>query len=368
MSPRFISIAVAAVVLQVPAQNVQAFNLLDPFKIIPQPNETPVTPAVVPPVVVPAVVPPVVVPAVVPPVVVPAVVPPVVVPAVVPPVVVPAVVHGLSEPSAPNAIEVPLLNPDIQTIKENLRETTAGAEEIAEGVAAVTTQADSLIADEVTERLLGSDAKKLHKDFHAVANFGQQFGASVAAGANAAVEDEDLNHLSPVVIVAEAHIRMARDQYWNAASPLPDWVVALMPPELVAYAKKARYIEQSEIGVLTWPNVALKERHAIVMGDLIFVDSLTPHETEEENNYFWVHEVYHVKQYDEMGMNEFTTAYLGEQQNPSPVGHDEINRFEREADLIACAKYPVNTGIAYISDCGELGADPAPSSEPYAHR
>ncbi len=164
------------------------------------------------------------------------------------------------------------------------------------------------------------------------------------------IETGDTKYLEPTVIYVATQIKNARESSWKDASPLPADVITKLPESLRDEARAARWILSSEAPRLSLPAFAIdhrKKAKAMVTIDLIFFEKL-PGSEFVEDLHLWAHELVHVRQFAEHGVEQFVRWYLDDELGFQPAG--SINELEREADLVACRYFPVSDP-AYIKAC-----------------
>jgi hypothetical protein len=105
--------------------------------------------------------------------------------------------------------------------------------------------------------------------------------------------------------LAEA-IRISRNTHWGSAQPLPAEVKSALAPYFPANVLNgARYRVKS--GAISLPAAInlLNKGNAVTLDDLIFFDSAT----QTQNVELWAHELTHVVQYKNMGVESFANVY-----------------------------------------------------------
>lgn len=236
-----------------------------------------------------------------------------------------------------------------EAVKDVIEAPVEVAKEVAGAKGDIEGELDNVF-DRIIDGIAGDEARKVFQDLRRVAKPVDDKTAEAFLGAlNKFIETGDFNYLNPLVSLIAGEIQEARDQYWSVAKPIPMDVVNAMPTEIQNYAKQARHIDVSQTSGLSLPALAanhLKKVRAIVAVDLIFFRGI-PSGQGNEDLHFWAHEIFHVKQYSDTGLEGFVKKYIGEEAGFRPLG-SEGNALEVEADLFACRLFPI-PNPAYLS-------------------
>ena len=167
--------------------------------------------------------------------------------------------------------------------------------------------------------------------------------AETAAAGFGAVEEflrtGNIEALNPMVPYFAAEVRRVRDTYWDRAHSIPAAVVAAMPGDTSADATRARTINVAEThGELNLPRFAIQHldrASALAAIDLIFFKEEPGGENVDDLHY-WCHEIWHVHQYAEWGVEGFVRRYIAQLLKSSDPGANEV---EVAADLFACKHF-----------------------------
>jgi hypothetical protein len=261
----------------------------------------------------------------------------------------------------PKAPKIPL--PKIPTPKEILKEAdkafdgVVGAvakpiKDVASELSNVEQRVKDVIGD-ATERLGGEGARALVEDIMRVARpLTYSHAEAVVESVEEFLKTGNLEALNPLATLVAGEMRMVRDTYWDRAHPIDGAVRAAMPAELQVATEKARFISmvevQAELPIPTFAINHLNRASAIVAIDLIFFKDVPDAETQEGGHY-WAHELWHVMQYNEWGVDGFVRRYLGNEFGFRGKG-SQANAIEEDADRLACRFFRI-PNPRYIGVC-----------------
>lgn len=235
-------------------------------------------------------------------------------------------------------------------VKEAAVETADDAAKVAGHAADVENRIDA-VKKALVAKIGGNAAEAIFNDIERISKPADASTAEAAAfGIGEFIETGDLNALNPFAIELAAEIKRVRDAYWDKASALPPAVVAAMPVEIRSEAASARVIDVSQInGSLNLPSMAINHlgrATALAAIDLIFFKTI-PQALTLHDRHLWCHELWHVRQYREWGVEGFSRRYIAEiLQNSDPAKND----VEIAADAFACRHFWVENP-AYIPMC-----------------
>lgn len=169
-----------------------------------------------------------------------------------------------------------------------------------------------------------------------------------AALTNEDIREEFTDQLSTIIA---SKIRQTEAQLWPIAKPIPAKVISRLPTDLKAAARDARYIDVSRASEFSLPYIVIEngKRAAVVVGKVV-VFKTVPGTRSNRDMYLWTHEVYHLKQYADLGIDGFIRSYLESQFGAKPEDAEAGNVMENDADRAACRAFPVaNPG--YLERC-----------------
>jgi hypothetical protein len=199
---------------------------------------------------------------------------------------------------------------------------------------------------------LGGDAEKILADAESITHpISDEAKTAALLGLLKFLETGDANYLQPIVIITIGLLRKARDDLWDKAYPIHDTIIQAMPPELHSVLRKCRMMKLSDVpGTINYPSYAirqLKQASACALIDLIVFETIPP----VDGNHDYAHEFWHLKQFDELGVDEFVKRYLTSDFKPATPGPDgDVNEMEREADYFACKHFFIEKP-AYVDHC-----------------
>ncbi|KAB0681513.1 DUF4157 domain-containing protein [Aureimonas leprariae] len=111
-----------------------------------------------------------------------------------------------------------------------------------------------------------------------------------------------------------------------------------MPEIIRPYGQHVRCMAYSAVpGNINIPSVALKhlgKANAITLIDVI-VFSAIPDVGNPEGKNLWAHELWHTKQYADLGLQGFASRYVAEETGFHPSGNP-VNQLETEAVVFSC--------------------------------
>jgi len=221
------------------------------------------------------------------------------------------------------------------------------------GIAGDIEQELNKVIGKITEKVVGEGARKVVEDFRRIAKpVDSRTAESYLSALSNFVDTGDLAYINPLIGIIAGEIRTARDQYWDRAGSVSNKVVNLMPLEIQAFAKNAKYIDVSDISTLSLPAIAtnhLNKVKAVVAIDLIFFGGV-PAEQGDRALHLWAHELFHVKQYSDYGIEDFTKRYIGEEIGQA-VGNKKGNALEIEADKFACGAFRISNPAYLKGPC-----------------
>lgn len=165
-----------------------------------------------------------------------------------------------------------------------------------------------------------------------VATFTQQYYSNLVKSSGAAASNTLLgqNPLQFVAMPLAAAIREARDRHIGSAKPLPE---DIKEPLLNFFPKEVLDRARYTVGKvdITLPNGIgqtmkyMKGGYAVVVDDVIVFNSSPP--SFYENPFWWAHEMAHVQQYMQWGVEEFALRYIsnyrGNVEGPADARGDE---------------------------------------------
>lgn len=223
----------------------------------------------------------------------------------------------------------------------------AAASAAATAVANVHSKLTALEA-EVLRVVGGQKTKSLFLDIRRImaGPTGPQEAANYVAAVDQFVQTGDLSYLDPIIAAFAAEIKQVRENYWAQASAIPREVVAAMPTEVRGVADQGRWILVEDVNSISAPSIAidhLDKALGFVALDLLIVKRRVGAGTISERH-FWAHELFHMKQYQTMGLVPFAKRYWHHS-----ISGSGVNPIEEEADRFACAHFPSQP--AYISKC-----------------
>lgn len=226
-------------------------------------------------------------------------------------------------------------------VKESVRVGLRVFESSAQALAEVDRVSQELTV-KVAHKVGGEKAATIVADLNRLARLPADPALSVAIiqSVDAFVETGDLQLLNPINIYAVREITDTRERLWDRAHPVPPTVVAALPEGARALANGVRWILEADVpGDLHLPGRAIHHAgaSAITLVDLIVFKRLPGHELIDDL-FLWIHELYHVHQYTELGAETFTARYLGEELGFRAVGQHD-NSMEMTADLFACTYF-----------------------------
>lgn len=229
-----------------------------------------------------------------------------------------------------------------KTITKTGSEIFRASRDVVREVGRVKDQAYSELSRGV-RKAFGPEAQKILDDIYALVPVDENVVVNIFDDAVKFSRTGDVDYLNPVYSIAASHVQKTRNTVWDKAKPIPQEVLqsqefSSLPPEIRSQFSSARFIDAGDIPELSLPSFAIeKHRHAKaqVMDDLIVFDEV-PNFGETQGKFLWMHELYHVHQYAEMGVNEFTRRYLGNEMGASAAGTSAENPMELEADIFAC--------------------------------
>jgi len=232
-----------------------------------------------------------------------------------------------------------------QDLDDAVKESVRVGLHVFESSAQAFAEIDRLSQDltvKVARQVGGEKAATVIADLNRLARLPADPALSVAIiqSVDAFVDSGDLRLLNPVNIYAVREITDTRERLWDRAHPVPAAVVAALPDGTRSLANGVRWILEAEVpGDLHLPARAIHHAgaSAITLVDLIVFRRVPGHQTIDDL-FLWIHELYHVHQYRELGAETFTARYLGEELGFRAVGQHD-NSMEMAADLFACTYF-----------------------------
>lgn len=142
----------------------------------------------------------------------------------------------------------------------------------------------------------------------------REFVFSAADGAANILQGQD--PLAALALPLAAAIRDARSKFYNESKPLPDKLIQLLAPVLpMPLLHRARYAK-GELKIAL-PYIINSEKkmfeneptHAVTVDDIIVFSNVPGCETESDV-VWWAHELHHVHQFSQWGVDQFAFNYL----------------------------------------------------------
>jgi hypothetical protein len=201
------------------------------------------------------------------------------------------------------------------------------------------------ITDEIAGRVGGEDAVSIVRDIDRLfAPLTPQHRRAAFEAFIRFLQTGDFQYLQPFATLAAGEIQKARDDNWDAATPIGSDIIGAMPLEIRGLIGHCRYIELSRIpGQLDLPDFAIKHLRkagAIALIDLV-VWEVIPDLSQTMGKHDWAHECHHLRQYADLGVVDFCKRYIGNATGFRAPGHRGregkiVNPMEEEADVFAC--------------------------------
>ena len=204
------------------------------------------------------------------------------------------------------------------------------------------------VAGRLAEAIGGTKGRRFGEDLLRLAKpLDARSAQGLLSGVERFIDTGELSHLNPLVFLGASELRRAREAYWDRAAPIPAAVVDKMPSLIKPHARAARFIIIKSVSRLSLPVFAIQhfdEADAVTTIDLIFFRRVPGSRTNGDLHY-WLHELYHVRQFAVKGLEGFVERYVGEQ-----IRNKGVNELEARADRFACKYFPV-PNPRYIGEC-----------------
>ncbi len=165
----------------------------------------------------------------------------------------------------------------------------------------------------VSREVAGEEAGKIVQNVMVPARWANALGLSATEYAAILVKGQDPKML--VAVPVATAMRAARDHHYPNSKPLPPYIKQrfsdLYPPEII---NKARFtVGDYEFSL---PNALNKgteifqgSENASVMDDVI-IFGRSPSENDDSDLFWWAHELHHVQQYHDWGVDKFAYIYI----------------------------------------------------------
>lgn len=176
--------------------------------------------------------------------------------------------------------------------------------------------------------------------------------AAVAHATQQFIETGDVNYLNPASVLLAAEIVRCRNMVEPLAHGIPEEIKSTLNTEFLSLIETARYLVNADVpGSINLPNFAIRhldKASAITLVDIIVFKEL-PSAATPNSRFLWMHELTHVKQYRDMGIQEFCKKYIAEEISFHAEG-DGGNNLETDADRSAC-RFEPTAQPAYLKSC-----------------
>ncbi|EHR0245125.1 hypothetical protein C1S99_08630 [Vibrio parahaemolyticus] len=201
----------------------------------------------------------------------------------------------------------------------------------------------------VSREVAGKDAQKIVQNIMVPARWANALGLSATECAAIVVKGQDPKMLIAVPVAAA--MRAARDHHYANSKPLPSYIKkrfeGLYPPEII---DKARFtVGDYEF---TLPNALNKgteifqgSENASVMDDVI-IFGRSPSENNDSDLHWWAHELHHVQQYHDWGVDKFAYIYIN---YPFENGWLERQADQKAEYVLAQLGVPLPSDVANLN-------------------
>lgn len=205
--------------------------------------------------------------------------------------------------------------------KKGARATYNGGKKVVQGTGRVvkgTTKVVRKGSDKVYDAansaagyVAGKPGRRVMETVTSVTRAGTNLPLAVADGAGSFLQTGDVRHFNPVAMAIASIIRSSHAQYAPYGMPIPGHIASRLsahfPPQVL---QQARYVVDRYFVQFTWPalinggNALFGRDHAVTLYNII-VFSVDP----GNNLRWWAHELHHVAQYLNWGVDGFAARY-----------------------------------------------------------